>query len=206
MSIYEYVDPTTAELDKLFWSLVPLIAEQAGVSEADALYHLRRTWADRIKTYKGYEAIDFRDDGRAAVWRVRLTIWGGEGYQSQFADTDDGRPLDHDGATLLHGLPAVAEWVRELCAQAHPACSLDGLSEATLAGKIKSLRVSLSNQGGSCIWRIRYTVTPPEAPANAAAAAPGVNLLKLARPKAAQLQHFLAHVRVTREESPRHRQ
>jgi|SRR5579859_2233553 len=206
MSIYEIVDPTTVELEKLFWSLVPVVAEQAEVTQADAIFHLRRAWGDKLKSFRTYEAVDFRDDGRAAAWRVRLTIWAGQDHASLYADTDDARPLDQDGSTILYGLSAVASWVRELCISAHPNATLDGLSEATLATKIKSLRVALSNQGGACIWRLRYTATPaaPEAP-QPGQAGPGVNLLKTARASTPRVEHMLAHVRVTREESPRHR-
>lgn len=206
MSIYEIVDSTTAELEKLFWSLVPVVAEQAQVTQADAVYHLRRLWADTLKGFRTYESVDFRDDGRAAAWRVRLTIWSGPDYANLHADTDDGRPLDNDGTTILYGLSAVADWVRDLCAQAHPGCTLDGLSEATLSTKIKSLRVALSNQGGASIWRLRYTVTAAAAPeAPAIKSGPGVNLLKAIRQSTPRTEYFLAHVRVTREEAPRHR-
>lgn len=206
MSIYEVVDPTTAELERLFWSLVPVVAEQAQVTQADAVFHLRRAWSDRLKGFRTYESVDFRDDGRAAAWRVRLTIWTGPDNGSLVADTDDGRPSEADGTTILYGLSAVADWVRELTAQAHPGCVLDGLSEATLATKIKSLRVALSNQGGASIWRLRYAATPAVVEAAPAVqTGPGVNLLKAARQLTPRVETFLAHVRVSREESPRHR-
>lgn len=203
MSVYQYIDPTAEQAAELFWSLVPVVSEQAGITEPDAFRLMQRAWLDALKEIKPHHAIDHMGDGRSAIWRVRLTIWGGEGYQSLHADTDDGRDLGAEGVTLLNGLPAVSAWVRELCAQAHPGCELEGLSEITLAGKIKSLRVSLSNQGGSCIWRLRYAVTA--AAAEPAPAAVGVNLLKSARAVAPRTQYFMAHVRVTREESPRHR-
>lgn len=202
MSVYQYVDPTAAQAEELFWSLVPVVAEQAGITEGDAFRLMQRAWSDAVKGLKPHHAVDHMGDGRSAAWRVRLTIWTGETYANQFADTDDGRPLDQDGATILMGLPAVSAWVRELCAQAHPGCTLEGLSEHALAGKLKSLRVSLSNQGGSCIWRLRYVATPPERAEPEADASAGPMRLR-ARPQ--RQLHCMAHVRVTREESPRDR-
>lgn len=203
MSVYAYVDPTAEQATELFWSLVPVVSEQAGITEPDAFRLMRRAWLDVIQDIKPHHAIDHMGDGRSAIWRVRLTIWGGEEYQSLLADTDDGRDLGAEGVTLLNGLPAVSAWVRELTAQAHPGCTLDGLSEITLAGKIKSLRVALSNQGGTSIWRLRYAATP--AVVDPAPVEAGTNLLKSARAAARGPQFFMAHVRVSREESPRHR-
>lgn len=208
MSIYEYVDPTADEATALFWSLVPVVAEQAGVTAEDAVFHMRRAWADRLKAIRTHQGIDFRDDGRAAAWRVRLTIWrirGTDDQQECVADTDPQLPFERDGATIIYGLGAVSAWVRELCAQAHPTSTLEGLSEATLANKLKSLRVALSTQHGSCIWRLRYSAAPiaatPSIPAEAGAGP--VNRLKELPAHAHRLDHLMAHVRVTREESPR---
>lgn len=198
MSIYAYVDPTADQGEALFWSLVEVVAAQAGVTEGDAFMHMRRAWSDRFKDLKPHHAIDHQGDGRSAIWRVRLSIWAGPAGDSLWADTDDGRQLDQEGATLLAGLPAVSAWVREMCSQAHPGATLQGLEEITLASKIKSLRVSLSNQGGACIWRLRYIVTPPEPPAVAV----GGNRLKSVAPSR-EPQRFMAHVRISREESPR---
>lgn len=205
MSIYSFVDPTGDEMERLFWSLVPLIAEQASVTEADAFLHIKRNWADRLKGLKGYAGIDYKDDGRAAAWRVRLMIWrlGDQGQEDLFADSDAGaRFTQHDvdpGQTIIYGLPGVADWVRELTDSAHPGAVLDGLDQGTLTHKVKSLRVALSNSGGRSTWRIRYTATtqPP------ADAAPGSNILKAARGRGPASQRYMASVYVQREESPR---
>lgn len=205
MSIYEYVDPTGDEMERLFWSLVPLIAEQADVTEADAFMHIKRNWTDRIKALKGYSGIDYKDDGRAAAWRVRLMIWrvGHEGQEDLFADSDAGARFDqHDvapGQTIIYGLPNVAAWVRELADMAHPGAVLDGMSEHTLANKIKSLRVALSNSGGRSTWRIRYSVTAPAA----AEIETLTNVLKAGRERGPASSRFMANVYVQREESPR---
>lgn len=215
MSVYQYIDPTADEAEGLFWSLVPVVAEQAGITHADAFYHIQRTWVDRLKGMKPHHAIDHAPDGRSAIWRVRLMIWrtGPEGQEELHADSDPELAFSPDnvaaGSTLINGLPTVATWVRELAIQAHPHGILEGLEAQVLAHKIKSLRVALSNQGGDCVWRLRYTVTPeaaPEAPRPAGAGLvrrePGVSLLKTTA-QASRPQHFRANVYVQREESPR---
>lgn len=199
MSIYQYVDPTADQAEELFWSLVSVVAEQAGVTDADAFHHTRRVWVDRLKALKPHHAIDHPGDGRSAIWRVRLTVWGGPDKDTQMGDSDSGRPFEQDGATLLSGLGAVAAWVRELVPQLHPGYTLDGLEEAVLANKLKSLRVALSNASGSAIWRLRYIASPPAAPLEHT---PG-SLRGIAAHRGGP-QAFLAHVRITREESPRH--
>jgi hypothetical protein len=199
MSVYEYIDPTSDEMARLFWSLAPVVAGQAKITEPDVFRLMQRAWLDKLKALKPHHAIDYGGDGRTALWRVRLMIWriGPEGQEDLFADSDDGaRFAQHGtapGSTVLSGLPTVAGWVRELCTGAHPGATLDGLDEHVLANKIKSLRVALSNSGGNSIWRVRYTVTPP-------AAEPSSNPLKsLSTPP----QRFLASVHVQREESAR---
>lgn len=214
MTIYEVTDPTATEMERLFWSLVPVVAEQAKVTEADAIYHMRRAWGDRVKAIRTHQAVDFRDDGRSAAWRVRLIVLrvGPEGQEEIWADSDAGARFDDrqiaPGSTVVYGLPAVADWVRELVMQCHAGETLDGIGADALTNKIKSLRVALSNAGGETVWRIRYTVTPPvvAAPVVPDGLAPrpeGVSLLRSARQSAAKLQHFRANVYVQREESPR---
>lgn len=206
MTIYQYTDPAAEEMLALFWSLVPVIAEQAGVTEADAVFHIRRAWADKLKALKFTEGIDYKDDGRSAAWRVRLMIWrlGERGQEELYADSDAGAQFDQynaaPGSTVIYGLPAVAEWVRELCTQAHaPGSLLDGLDQGTLGTKIKSLRVALSNAGGRSTWRLRYTVAPPRTDAAPVSA----NALRDVARHAPTSQRFMATVDVQREESPR---
>lgn len=217
MSIYQFTDPTADEVESLFWSLVPVVAEQARVTEADAFHHMQRVWLDRIKGIKPHHAIDHAPDGRSAIWRVRLMIWrtGPEGQEELHADSDPEATFNTSavapGSTLLNGLPTVVSWVRELATQAHPHGILEGLEEQVLLHKVRSLRVSLSNQGGECVWRLRYTVrpevveAPPATPAQPGALVPrvgGENRLRVAA-QASRPQHFRANVYVQREESPR---
>lgn len=209
MTIYQYTDSAAEEVMRTFWSLVPVIAEQAAISQADVVLHLRRACADRIKAVKLTEGVDYSDDGRAVPWRVRLMLWriGPQGQEDLIADSDpDAQFTQYDvapGSTLIQGLPAVAVWVNELCVSAHPPGSvIEGLSVGILQHKIKSLRVSLSNSGGRSMWRIRYSVTPPAQLANAPASS---NPLRDIARSGPALQHYRADVQVMREESPRHK-
>lgn len=209
MSIYPIVDAASDELLQAFHSLVPVVAEQAGVTEPDALYHLRRTLLDRLKALKLSDRIDARDDGRAATWRVRLQIWfanGGEDQASCVADTDPDKPFElHNiapGATLIAGLPNVARWTLDMIEQYHaaadPGCMLDGIGEGVLANKLKSVRVSLSNGGGTCVWRLRYAVRAPAEESKPVQAVRGS--LRGVRSRIAGLRNFRADVRIVREE------
>lgn len=210
MAIYEYVDPTAVELKNLFWSLVPVVAEQAGVTEEDAVFHMRRLWVDEIKAIKITHGVDYREDGRAAAWRVRLMLWriGPQGQRDLHADSDLGSRFDRNGPapgqTVIYGLPAVAEWVNELCTAAHSADSvIEGISVETLLRKIRSLRVALSNAGGEAMWRVRYDVIT--APLSEQAPAHANPLRAISEAREPGSQHFEAHVYVMREESPRHK-
>lgn len=210
MSVYEYVDPTVQQMDSLFWSLLPVVAEQAGITPDDALYHMRRAWGDRLKAYKSHLAVDFRDDGRAAAWRVRMMIWKTDELDQpgeRVADSDPAAAFNEQhiapGSTIIMGLPAVADWARDLALSCHaardPGATIDGLEPAELTRKLKSLRVALSNSGGRSAWRLRYAVTTPrlERPEQAT---PSLQYLSGARPS---LQHFCAYVYVQREEAAR---
>lgn len=208
LTIYAVTDAATTELDRLFWSLIPAIVQEANVTEADAVFHLRRAWVDHLKALKFSQGIDYRDDGRAAAWRVRLMLWrqGPQGQEDLVADSDPGARFDQydvdPGQTILYGLPAVAAWVLELCTSAHPpGSSFDGLDAGTLAHKTKSLRVALSNSGGRSVWRIRYGVTPPAQQGEGAQS----TLKAMLAQQGAAPQRFMAQVLVQREESPRHK-
>lgn len=210
MSIYPIVDAASDELLQAFHSLVPVVAEQAGVSEPDALYHLRRTLMDRLKGLKLSDRIDYKDDGRTATWRVRLQIWhatGGEEQASCVADTDPDKSFElHNiapGATLVSGIPGVARWALEMIEQYHassdPGCILDGMSEGVLASKIRSVRVSLSHGAGSCVWRLRYSVRAP-AHDDSTPSQPVPGSLRGVRSRLVGLRHFRADVRIVRED------
>lgn len=199
MAIYDYVDALAEAVEREIWATVPTIAEQAGVTVPDALNAAKRVLLDRIKALKPAHGVDYRDDGRAALWRVRMQIWEGE---SLFADTDDGPPspeaLNAQGKTLIYGLPEVARWALELIRTAHPDQALDGVDEATLLGKLRTVRVALSTQHGACAWRIRYAAWPAAA-APDSAPRPG-NLLKARAAQSPNPRHFMAMVRLSREE------
>jgi hypothetical protein len=206
MAVYEYVEPTTAELDRLLWGLVPVVAEQAGITHADALTHLRRVWVDHLKSAKASDGADYAYDGRVASWRVRLIIWRTDQHDQpaeRLADTDPRAEFSPSsiapGETVLFGLPAVAAWSLDMITQAHPApATLEGVDAVTLAAKLKSLRVTLSKSGGKTVWRLRYSVATPrtERP-------DGPPTLRHLAGSAPALQHFCAYVYVQREERPR---
>lgn len=195
MSIYEHVDGATEEVMRAFWTATAVLTEQAQVTEADALMHLKRSVTDRIKAAKPAHAIDYQPDGRSALWRVRMTIWSGVQLDTLYADTDDGRPLEHAGATLIQGLPAVATWAWELIQQAHAPRAIADLDQASVLHKLRSLRVALSNQDGACVWRLRYVVLPDEGAAGGAV--PGS--LRGVGQRSRGPEYHLAHVRVSRE-------
>lgn len=206
MAVYEYVEPTLTELDKLLWGLVPVVAEQAGITPSDALTHMRRVWVEHLKAAKASDGTDYTHDGRVASWRVRMVVWRTDQHEQpaeRVADTDPRAEFSvHNiapGSTVLFGLPAVAEWVLELIPQLHPAhAELQGLDAPVLAAKLKSLRVTLSKAGGRTVWRLRYSVaTPrPERP-------DGPPTLRHLAGSGPALQHFCAYVYVQREERPR---
>lgn len=196
MTIYETVDGATAEVMRAFWSAVTIVAEQAQVTEADAMMHMRRSVTDRVKAAKPTELVDYTPDGRSALWRVRLTIWTGNTAddQSLFADTDAPHPYERPGSTLIQGLPGVAEWAWDLIQQAHPGAAFQDISGPIIKHKLRTLRVALSNQGGEVVWRLRYVAEP-------AAGEPGQmqpGSLRGVRTSTAP-RPFLAIVRVSQE-------
>jgi hypothetical protein len=201
MAIYEHVDGATEEVMRAFWTAVSIVTEQAQVTEADALMHMRRSVADRLKAAKPAHAVDYQPDGRSALWRVRMTIWRGVQLDTLYADTDEGKPLEYAGATLIQGLPAVALWAWELIGAAHPGRTISDLDQASVLHKLRSLRVALSNQDGACIWRLRYVVEPEAAPATGQ---PARGSLRGVGQGARGPEYHMAHIRVTREaEAPR---
>lgn len=216
MSIYAHVDPTTRQMEELFWSLVPVVAEQTGVADTDAFAHMRRAWIEGLRELRISNAIDYRADGRAAAWRVRLIIWRtdqNEQAQDRIADSDPRGVFEtyeiDPGSTIIYGLPAVADWALDLITACHAARdaagTIEGLSASALASRIKSLRVALSKSGGKSVWRLRYSVSTPAAePPERLPGAPPSLSYRAGAPS--PLQHFCAYVYVQREESTRHRQ
>lgn len=166
MSIYEIVDGATAELMASFWEHVRVVTAQGAITEADALRHMKRSATDRIKAAKPNELVDYVPDGRAATWRVRLTIWRGssDANRELFADTDSPKPYEAPGSELVQGLPAVANWTWALIQQAHPGATLQDIDAATVHRRLPTLRVALSNQRGEVVWRHRYIVAADETP------------------------------------------
>lgn len=103
-------------------------------------------------------------DARTSAWRVRIMLHrSDDAYAEIHADTDPNKPMDEPGTTIIHGLPAVAEFVAEMAELAHPGRIVRGLDSATLAHSLLGFRPSLSRQGGDAIWRPRYTVQNAEA-------------------------------------------
>lgn len=160
--IYAIVDGAAVDVMAAFWSAVAIVRDQASVMEADALQHMKRTIIAHVKAAKPSGLVDFKPDGRAATWRVRLTIWRGATASNLelVADTDAPAPYERPGAELIQGLPAVAQWAWELIGQAHPGATIKDLSLATMTARLRTLRVALSNQGGEVVWRHRYIVEP----------------------------------------------
>ena len=107
--------------------------------------------------------------------------------------------MQRQGASVIAGLPAIAREVKGLIESYHAAADpdwiLEGCSEPTLLSKLAGLRVSLSNSGGECIWRIRYSLTPP--PGSGPEHTPGS--LRGVRSGAGSTRHYLAEVRISRE-------
>lgn len=197
--IYETTDAATLEVMKAFWSAVSIVKEQASVTEADALMHMKRSVIDRVKAAKPTELCDYTPDGRSATWRVRLQIWRGMTHESLelVADTDPGPSLTSPGSTLIQGLPGVAAWAWSMIEQCHPGETISDLSLASITGKLRTLRVALSNQGGEVVWRLRYVINPPDvAPLPVHDGSRSLKGIGNQRSRAAM---YLAHVRVSQE-------
>lgn len=100
-----------------------------------------------------------KPDARHTQWRVRVRLYRA-GQDTPEADTDDDRPADAPGATVLAGLPAVAEHLQTLALSWHAPETVQLLDTETLGRKLKSLRTTLGRGGtGSAVWRVPYQVT-----------------------------------------------
>lgn len=206
MSFLQSLNLAADEIMSAFWHSVGVLAESESVPEADAFAQLKAAVQSRIKAVKVLHGMDYVPDGRSARWRVRMIIWPEPVDRTEPAadsDPDHASNLDYPGDTLIHGLPGVAQWAWDLIHTHHDGAEITGLSLDAIKHKIRGLRVSLSNQGGSCAWRLRYTVdTPPAVQMTVEEArARGINPLKVARGIAGRQQDYLAQVLVTREES-----
>lgn len=96
-------------------------------------------------------------DNRAASWRVRVRLYGPGKPDEPEADSDDDLPGDQPGATVIDGLPNVAEHLMALAQGFHKSAPV-GLDITTLRHRLKSLRPTLSRRGGNARWRVPYTV------------------------------------------------
>ena len=96
-------------------------------------------------------------DGRVASWRVRVRLYRADRADEPEADSDPDLPPDKPGATILPGLPAVAEHLATL-AQGFHAGAAAGLDNATLRHRLKGLRPTISRRGGDAVWRVPYRV------------------------------------------------
>lgn len=96
-------------------------------------------------------------DGRAQRWRVRVRLYNAARMDEPEADSDPDLAPERNGATILAGLPAVADHLAALASGFHKqACA--GLDAATLRHKLKSLRPTISRRGGDAVWRVPYRV------------------------------------------------
>lgn len=209
--LLQLIDSGTDELESSFWALLTTIADEAQTPPLDVLHYFKRTAIERLRSLKAAHGVDRVDDGRAALWRIRILLWhttAGADRASLVADSDPEQTYDANnvapGSSVIAGLPAVAREVKALVeayhAGADPGWIPEGISEPTLQSKLRGLRVSLSNSGGQCVWRVRYTLTPP---AGSVEHTPGS--LRGVRSGATQTRHYMAEVRVAREApAPRH--
>lgn len=162
MPFIESLNLAADEVLHALWHSTAVLAEQEAIPEVDAFSHLRQAVLNRVKAAKITHGIDYVPDGRAALWRVRLKIYRGlPGDRAELlGDTDDGKRLTETGATLLHGLPAVAAWTWDLIQTYHAGRTIEGLSPEALRHRLRTLRVALSKQGCDCVWRLPYTLAP----------------------------------------------
>lgn len=109
-------------------------------------------------------------DGRSALYRVRLQLFKNGSLE---ADTDPEEEMNAPGAETIRGLVAVGQWARDIITAAHHADlvassvrhthpgtprTIEGLSDEDIVKSIKSLRPSLSRNGGSHFWRLPYSL------------------------------------------------
>lgn len=102
------------------------------------------------------KAVKAEGDGRAQAYRVRLTLYRD---RMLYADTDPELPANQPGTEVVRGLISVSDWAREIMEAYHNVDSMafDILPYAKVEKSIKSLRPSLSRNGGIHNWRMSYT-------------------------------------------------
>lgn len=93
--------------------------------------------------------------GHAKAWRARVMLFNSLG--SLEADSMPEAEPDVLPDTRLVSLLAVGRWVRSSASAFHD-LPLVGLDDGTLNYSIKSLRVSLSRNAGTCWWNLPYAV------------------------------------------------
>lgn len=98
-----------------------------------------------------------KPDTRARSWRVRVRLYRASAMLEPLADTDPTRDPGAPGDAILHGLPAVAEYVAQLALDYHNA-PCEGLELQTLRHSLRGLRPTISRRGGDAVWRLRYSV------------------------------------------------
>lgn len=99
-------------------------------------------------------------DGRLQRWRSRVRLYNAARMDEPEADSDPDLPADSSGATVLLGLPAVADDLAILASKYHKAACA-GLDGDTLRHRLKSLRPTISRRHGNATWRVPYRVFVP---------------------------------------------
>lgn len=94
------------------------------------------------------------NDGRAATYRVRLTLFK-DG--TLMADSDPELPMNTAGTEVIKGLAAVGAWARAV-AEGYHSQETTGLDDIAILKSIKSLRPSLSRNSGTHNWRMPYYI------------------------------------------------
>lgn len=97
-------------------------------------------------------------DKRATYWRARMRLYAPSG--SLEADSDPELDPTAPGATVVRGLPGVAEWAGELVQYFHAGRGekVAWLSNTEAHRKLRALRSTLSRKGGKTTWRVEYQV------------------------------------------------
>lgn len=147
-----YTAATLAVLD-MFQAAVDALANDFNLDNAATAHKLARRINDALG---GPDAPVGEADGRTAKWRCRFRIYDTRNLDDVVADSDDGLPPDHPGATVLSGLPNVAAEARELAKIFHEGKTLVGMSREELDRRLKSVRPTLSRRGGDAAWRVPY--------------------------------------------------
>lgn len=158
------------------------LAQATGVALPAAYSALLHELGRRLKAYSAV-------DGRAEQWRVRVRLYRTDRMNEPEADSDPDAAADAPGTEVVHGLPGVATHLAQLATHFHGSLPA-GLEDATLRHRLKSLRPTLSRNGGHGVWRVPYQVEVGR----------GVAVLRAnGFPPEIGLQDWLARVDVQRE-------